>query len=87
MKKQIELPSRDGHINYLNRIGGEGSKTYSITPKYYASVGLLDNDPYNYSFLDPSGGPFIRVGSKIEDYTVKSIYSEKDKDGFLIEFE
>ena len=86
MKEKIKLQSR--YIedkNYLNRIGDETSKRYLLQTEYSYRVGLVEGDSSNYSFVDPSGGPFISKGTIIDNNTVKSIL--KGDEGVIIEFE
>ena len=86
MKEKIKLQSR--YIedrNYLNRIGDETSKRYLLQTEYDYRVGLVEGDSSTYSFVDPSGGPFISKGTIIDNNTVKSIL--KDDEGVIIECE
>ena len=86
MKEKIKLQSR--YIedkNYLNRIGDETSKRYLLQTEYNYRVGLVEVDSSTYSFVDPSGGPFISKGTIIDNNTVKSIL--KGDEGVIIEFE
>lgn len=76
MKDLIKLRSRDGAKNYLKKlIKGDGSKslTYILkTDTPYLRVGEVSN---GRKFIDPSGGPMIVVGCKLEEAkaVVKSI--------------
>ena len=86
MKKQIKLSSR--YIedkNYLNRIGDETSRRYSLQTQFVYRVGLVDGDTNAYSFVDPSGGPFMQKGTVIDGNVIKSI--SRGKEGVIIEFE
>lgn len=86
MKKQIKLSSR--YIedkNYLNRIGDETSRRYSLQTQFVYRVGLVDGDTDAYSFVDPSGGPFMQKGTVIDGNVIKSI--SRGKGGIIIEFE
>ena len=86
MKKQIKLSSR--YIedkNYLNRIGDETSRRYSLQTQFVYRVGLVDGDTNAYSFVDPSGGPFMQKGAVIDGNVIKSI--SRGKEGVIIEFE
>ena len=86
MKEKIKLQSR--YIedkNYLNRIGDETSKRYLLQTEYNYRVGLVEGDSSTYSFVDPSGVPFISKGTIIDNNTVKSIL--KGDEGVIIEFE
>lgn len=82
MKPEIKLESRDGEDNRLIRIGGEDSLMFKLNTEFNYRVGTITDNPYKYSFIDPSGGPFIRIGSIIEGHVVKAIH-----EGGIIEFE
>lgn len=86
MKERIKLESRyiEGK-NYLNRIGDDTSKKYLLQTKFSYRIGIVDGDSDTYSFVDPSGGPFIQKGTVIEGNIVKSI--SRGKEGVIIEFE
>lgn len=83
MKDIIELKGRNGELHKL--IKQEDNKykleceglTYRVG---FPPDATLDNKVA--TFIDPPGGPFIQKGSKIEDYSVKSL----TRDGY-IEFE
>ena len=76
MKDLIKLKSRDYEENYLKRLkrpDDSESKTYVLkvsTP--YLRCGEVEGGK---KFIDPSGGPMIVVGYKLEeaDAVVKSI--------------
>ena len=86
MKKQIKLQSRYREDeNYLNRIGDETSRRYSLQTQFNYGVGLVDGDPDAYSFVDPSGGPFMQKGTVIDGNVIKSI--SRGEEGVIIEFE
>lgn len=87
MKEVIKLDSRyPEDNNSLIRIGEEGSKRYRLKTEFSFRCGLIDDDPNKYSFVDPSGGPFMQIGSKVEDQTIKAITFEPGF-GVVIEFE
>lgn len=86
MKRQIKLQSRYREDeNYLNRIGDETSRRYSLQTQFNYRVGLVDEDPDAYSFVDPSGGPFMQKGTVIDGNVIKSI--SRGEEGVIIEFE
>lgn len=88
MKKTILLRSRYNEIHRLERIGESNSHLFLFVPADdYYRVGLKEDKKDNYDFVDPSGGPFIKVGCKLSciNKVVKSI--TKSKDGITIEFE
>ena len=76
MEKIIKLNSRGGANNYLKKMpkpDGSESKTYVLkTDSPNLRVGYLSE---GYTFIDPSGGPMIRVGERLEEANavVKSI--------------
>lgn len=80
MKPEIQLLSRGGIDNRLVRVGGEDSTKYELKTPLSYRVGF--NDDGVYAFIDPSGGPFMTVGSEIDGHIVKAIH-----EGAIIEFE
>lgn len=82
--KEIEilLNSRYGLDNRLIREGNESSNRYKLDTEFSYRCGIIENNPDEYSFIDPSGGPFIVPGYEINGHKVKSIYK-----GGIIEFE
>lgn len=86
MKEEINLESRYREIHKLTRIGDESSLVYKFTPAdEFCRVGIIEDNPNQYSFIDPSGGPFISTGSVIDGHKVKSI--NQTDEGVCIEFE
>ena len=55
----IQLIKQDGNLYLFDR------------DLDYMRVGF--NEDKSINFVDPSGGPFIRVGSKWDNFTIKSI--------------
>lgn len=85
MKEQIKLQSRYREDeNYLNRVGDEASKRYSLQTTFNYRVGIVDEDPDAYSFVDPSGGPFMQKGTVIDGNVIKSI--SRGEGGIIVEF-
>lgn len=80
MKPEIQLKSRGGIDNRLVRVGGEDSTKYKLKTQFNYRVGFTDNGVC--TFIDPSGGPFMTVGSEIDGHKIKAIH-EAD----IIEFE
>lgn len=73
MENIIKLNSRGEENNYLKRLSkpdGKESKTYVLKPTVRVSKLAT-----GYEFIDPSGGPMIKVGSLLEEAqaVVKSI--------------
>lgn len=65
---KIELASRYGDIHILEKIE---DKKYKFLPSdEYMRVGLTE-DRNKYYFVDPSGGPFISVGSILPEVNSK----------------
>ena len=81
----MELISRYGDKHYLDKI--EDNVYKLIVSDEYMRAGLTDN-PNEYHFLDPSGGPFLCVGGylPVVNKKIKSLKFEKDK-GYLITVE
>ena len=92
MKDLIKLKSRDGAVNYLKKMpkpDGSESKTYVLkTDTPSLRVGEVGGTCYIHKFIEPSGGPMIIVGYKLEeaDAVVKSI-DFVDGYGWTITFE
>lgn len=83
MKPEIQLNSRYGEDNRLIRVGGEDSLKFKLEIHHPYRVGFNDNNgKEEITFIDPSGGPFITVGSEIEGHIVKALH-----EGGIIEFE
>lgn len=80
MKDEIILDSRYGVKNKLVRIE-EDSLKYKLETPYNYRIGY-DKNPETPTFIDPSGGPFITVGTEIDGHIVKALY-----EGCIIEFE
>ena len=88
MRKTVLLKSRYNEIHRLERIGESNSHLFLFVPADdYYRVGLKEEGKDDYDFVDPSGGPFIKAGCKLNciNKVVKSI--TKSKDGITIEFE
>lgn len=79
---EFRLHSRGGEDNRLIRVGDESSKRYKLKANLYR-VGFNDNPgEHKKIFIDPSGGPFMEIGSEIEGHKIKAIHDEG-----IIEFE
>lgn len=74
-RSKVYLEHKEGNIYYLK--GDEDA---------LMAVGVaFDGNPNNIIAIDPSGGPYISVGSTIaKGYVVESI--EHTKEGFKIKF-
>ena len=84
----------ENEIPLFNRYGSELYLEYKENNIYYLrgdkealmAVGVTFNgNPNNIIAIDPSGGPYISVGSEIiKGYIIKNI--ESTKEGFKIKF-
>lgn len=83
MKPEIQLDSKYGIDNRLIRVGDDSLKYKLKTPHNYR-VGLIEGNPDEYSFVDPTGDPFITKGVEIEGHVVKVVHND---DGIIVEFE
>ena len=77
MNKVIKLPARYGNVHTLQHINGNLWQ-FRPDPKsagHYRCIGFEGQHEIgpNIKAFDPDGGPFMSVGGKIEDYTIKSI--------------
>lgn len=83
MQKVIKLNSRYKTNNVLIRTDDKESLIYKLKPEFECCrVGIIEDNPDEYYFIDPSGGPFITKGTIINGHKVKAIYKD-----YLIEFE
>ncbi len=66
---KITLPNRDGFNVYLEQISGN---TWSLNcPDYYRLVYNEDNS--GIWAIDPPGGPFLSIGTKIQSKQITGI--------------
>lgn len=79
--KELQLNSRYEVNNRLVQVESDPLK-YKLNSGYNYRAGFNPESPDKLTFIDPEGGPFITVGSKIEGHKVKAIYN-----GGIIEFE
>lgn len=63
-------------------------KKYKVDPSMSSfRAGLISNDSNHYSFIDPSGGPFLAVGDKVPEANnaiIESIEVIKGEGTFII---
>ena len=91
MRKIINLYSRYGEVHKLVRIGENSSHLFLFVPSSDTyRVGYKDKEYKDIKFVDPPGGPFISIGTRLIYYkdkvvTVKSI--SEDSDNIVIELE
>ena len=86
LKKEISFRNRYNVEIKLILIDESKSlyKLYISNPKEYdyLRVGLLEGKTWEdkeYSFIDPSGGPFLCVGSEVEGMIISRITEDKSK--------
>lgn len=70
----IKLPARYGYTHELTHIK-DNLWLFNPDPKSAGYYRLIGNYPNDIKALDPDGGPFLSVGDKIKNYTIKSINS------------
>ena len=71
LKDKYVLDNRYGDLVQLIKQDGN---TYLLDGDLsYMRVGY--NDDKSINFVDPSGGPFMRVGAKWDDFTIEAIDS------------
>lgn len=79
MEKEIKLQSRGNLNNKLVHI--EGNK-YQLETQFSYRTGYKDDPEGEVTFIDPSGGPFMTVGTEIEGRKIKALHK-----GAIVEFE
>lgn len=70
--EKIVLYSRYDYIHTLEHIGNNLWKL-KCDPNSPQIVRFIGDYPNNIKAIDPDGGPFLSVGSKVNEYTIKSI--------------
>lgn len=80
MSKVIKIRARYGYVHKLEYIG---NNLWQFKPDpnsggYYRCIGFEGQHEVgpNIKAFDPDGGPFMSVGSTIDDYTIKSITTQ-----------
>ena len=76
--KKYPLYNRDGNNIYVEHYG---DNKYELKGDLkYIRVGWVDEEMTEIDFIDPSGGPFIKVGCfELEGKILKSITGDNDK--------
>lgn len=83
MKQEVLLRSRYGDTYRLERIGEKDSHLFSFKGNTdYLRIGIDNSRKGHYIFIDPPGGPFMSVDSKIDDYTIEDIW--QDNEGIVL---
>lgn len=72
--KEIQLESRDGTKNKLVQIENT-TDCYELKTPYSYRRGITAE---GNQFIDPSGGPFITKGTKIDKYVVEEVLPNGD---------
>lgn len=82
--KKIKLPNRYGDRNYLEEVEPNKYKLVLDSNSENLRFGFIEENHYEY--VDPSGGPFMRVGQEIPgvEGIVAKIEVIKGKGIFLI---
>lgn len=82
--KKIKLPNRYGDKNYLEEVEPNKYKLVLDSNSENLRFGFIEENQYDY--VDPSGGPFMKVGQEIPG--VEGVLAEievvKGKGIFLI---
>lgn len=76
METKIRLITHDGSNNYLEQLKDRPNTYRLVTPINFIRGGQISD---GREFIDPSGGPMLVVGEKIDgtDYVIESISFEK----------
>lgn len=81
--KKIELLNRYGDKNYLEEVSPNKYKLVLDPNSGSFRYGFVEKD--HYTFVDPSGGPFMRIGQEIPEAGVLAkIEVVKGEGTFLI---
>jgi len=75
LKKEYKLPNRDNFNVSLEKINNENE--YCLKIKENVTYRILGNDE-EIKAVDPSGGPFISIGYKVDNCIVKKIYKKNN---------
>jgi hypothetical protein len=83
--KLIKLSNRYKDKNYLRQIGDKEYKYEGDSD--YLRIGYSTDDKYKIEFIDPSGGPFLSVGSEVFGIEGKITEINKEDKTFILKFE
>lgn len=82
---KIELYNRDGIHTYLKEVGNCDEEKYLLVTPIPTVQITYDNDNTTILAVDPSGGPCLGVGSKIDEHLrVMRIEFSKLLSGFVL---
>lgn len=85
VQRLVLLSNRYKEHNYLRQIG---DKEYRYEGDLeYIRVGYSTKDKYKIEFIDPSGGPFLSVGSEVFGIEGKIAEINKEDKTFILKFE
>lgn len=85
-EKLILLSNRYGEHNYLRKI--DKNKYKYESKNGYLRVGYKEaTQEDGYQFIDPSGGPFMAIGSEVFGINGKISNIESTESGFILTFE
>lgn len=79
MKEKILLPSYDGSKNYIvyDRPTEDGLYVYNLEPA--SNFIRVIYDGTKIKSIDPSGGPFLSIGNKVDEMKLVKITSLKQE--------
>lgn len=83
--KLIKLSNRYKDKNYLRQIGDKEYKYEGDLE--YIRIGYSTEDKHKIEFIDPSGGPFLSVGSEVFGIEGKITEINKEDKTFILKFE
>lgn len=79
----IQIPvNRDGHKNYFEKV--KDNNYIFVTEHDWATYRVIGGKD-DIKAVDPSGGPFITTGFKVENYIVTKIFEENNCIYFVFE--
>lgn len=86
VQRLVMLSNRYGASNYLRKIGDNTYKYEGETD--FIRVGFKgEKEEDGYQFIDPSGGPFLSIGSEIFGIEGKLSEIKIEDNEFILKFE
>lgn len=82
--EEIKLYNRDHESYSLSSL--EKNKYELKGPLKYLRLGLIQGYPTSYSFIDPSGGPYIALNHTIPGIKGKVVSIDKEKGKYILTF-
>lgn len=83
--KLIKLSNRYKDKNYLRQISDNEYKYEGDLE--YLRIGYRTEDKYKIDFIDPSGGPFLSVGSEVFGIEGKITEINQVDNNYILKFE